>query len=48
MDTFTQLLGINSSNTIAGYHGASINKGFVFTPGSDSFVNDSKMSHSAP
>jgi probable HAF family extracellular repeat protein len=28
-DTFTQLLGINNSNVIAGYHGASINKGFT-------------------
>src|SRR5690242_2824141 len=30
-DTFTQLLGINLSSTIAGYHGATINKGFVLT-----------------
>src|ERR1700731_1269275 len=30
-DTFTQLLGINSvSDTIVGYHGATVNKGFVF------------------
>src|SRR5260221_7021710 len=34
-DTFTQLLGINDFDTIAGYHGASVNKGFVFT-----FPND--------
>ncbi len=34
-DTFTQLLGINDSGTIAGYHGAAVNKGFVFT-----FPND--------
>jgi len=34
-DTFTQLLGINDSDTIAGYHGATVNKGFVFT-----FPND--------
>ncbi len=30
-DTFTQLLGINDSDVIAGYHGATVNKGFVFT-----------------
>jgi len=29
-DTFTQLLGINDFEVIAGYHGANINKGFVF------------------
>jgi hypothetical protein len=31
-DTFTQLLGINDFDLIAGYHGATVNKGFVFTP----------------
>jgi hypothetical protein len=31
-DTFTQLLGINDFDVIAGYHGATVNKGFVFTP----------------
>src|SRR5260370_39970513 len=30
-DTFTQLLGINDFELIAGYHGATVNKGFVFT-----------------
>jgi hypothetical protein len=30
-DTFTQLLGINDFEGIAGYHGANVNKGFVFT-----------------
>jgi hypothetical protein len=30
-DTFTQLLGINDFDTIAGYHGAKTNKGFVLT-----------------
>src|ERR1700739_1127945 len=30
-DTFTQLLGINDFEVIAGYHGAHVNKGFVFT-----------------
>ncbi|HXJ93768.1 MAG TPA: hypothetical protein VMT20_13020 [Terriglobia bacterium] len=31
-DTFTQTLGINVSGTIAGYHGANINKGFTLVP----------------
>jgi uncharacterized membrane protein len=30
-DTFTQLLGINDADVIAGYHGANINKGFTLT-----------------
>jgi hypothetical protein len=30
-DTFTQTLGINDFEVIAGYHGANVNKGFVFT-----------------
>jgi hypothetical protein len=30
-DTFTQLLGINDFEVIAGYHGANVNKGLVFT-----------------
>jgi uncharacterized membrane protein len=30
-DNFTQLLGINNSGTIAGYHGAVINEGFTLT-----------------
>src|SRR5260370_2326517 len=30
-DTFTQLLGINDFELIAGYHGATVNKGVVFT-----------------
>jgi hypothetical protein len=30
-DTFTQLLGVNDSGVIAGYHGMNINKGFVLT-----------------
>jgi hypothetical protein len=29
-DTFVQLLGINNNGVIAGYHGATINKGFTF------------------
>ena len=28
-DTFTQTLGINNADTIAGYHGATVNKGFT-------------------
>jgi hypothetical protein len=28
-DTFTQTLGINNSDTIAGYHGTTVNKGFT-------------------
>src|SRR5258707_2913648 len=30
-DTFTQTLGINDFDTIAGYHGTAVNKGFVFS-----------------
>lgn len=30
-DTFTQLLGINNSDTIAGYHNSSVNVGFTLT-----------------
>ena len=29
-DTFVQLLGVNNKGTIAGYHGATTNKGFTF------------------
>jgi hypothetical protein len=32
-DQFTQLLGINNSGDIAGYHGASVNQGFTYTAG---------------
>ena len=32
-DTFTQLLGINDSDTIAGYHGQAINQGFTLVLG---------------
>lgn len=39
-DTFTQLLGVNNSTSIAGYHGASINEGFQVTP-PDSFSLES-------
>jgi len=30
-DTFTQTLGINDRQKVAGYHGATVNQGFVFT-----------------
>jgi hypothetical protein len=39
-DTFTQLLGINDSNEIAGYHGASINKGFTYDLSSNTFTSE--------
>lgn len=39
-DTFTQLLGINNSNQIAGYHGANVNKGFTYVLSSKTFTNE--------
>jgi hypothetical protein len=39
-DTFTQLLGINDSNIIAGYHGANINKGFTYDLATKTFTNE--------
>ncbi len=39
-DTFTQLLGINDSNKIAGYHGMDINKGFTFKLSTQQFKNE--------
>jgi hypothetical protein len=39
-DTFTQLLGINNSNEIAGYHGATINKGFTYVLATNTFTNE--------
>jgi hypothetical protein len=38
-DTFTQLLGINNADVIAGYHGATINMGFTLALPS-SFTNE--------
>ena len=38
-DTFTQLLGVNSTGKIAGYHGQAINQGFVLTL-PDSFTSE--------
>jgi uncharacterized membrane protein len=39
-DTFTQLLGINNSGSIAGYHGASINKGFTYNLATKTFTSE--------
>ena len=39
-DTFTQLLGINDANVIAGYHGMDINKGFTLTLPSLTFTSE--------
>lgn len=39
-DTFTQLLGINNTGDIAGYHGADVNQGFTYNVGSGAFTNE--------
>jgi len=39
-DTFTQLLGINNANVIAGYHGATVNQGFTYNLGTKAFTNE--------
>jgi hypothetical protein len=39
-DTFTQLLGINNSNEIAGYHGVSVNQGFTYSASSQTFTSE--------
>ncbi len=39
-DTFTQLLGINNSDEIAGYHGAAVNKGFTYALSSNTFTDE--------
>lgn len=39
-DTFTQLLGINDSNQIAGYHGVSTNKGFTYDLATSTFTSE--------
>ena len=39
-DTFTQLLGINNSNDIAGYHGATVNQGFTYSLTNKKFTNE--------
>jgi hypothetical protein len=45
-DTFTQLLGINNSDDIAGYHGATVNQGFTYNLTSNTFTNEN-YPHSA-
>src|SRR5258708_6138563 len=39
-DTFTQLLGINDEEMIAGYHGAATNVGFVFSSRNNFTLNN--------
>ncbi len=39
-DTFTQFLAINSSNIIAGYHGATVNKGFTYNVATKKFTSE--------
>lgn len=39
-DTFTQLLGINNQNVIAGYHGVNVNKGFTYVLKTKAFINE--------
>jgi len=39
-DTFTQLLGINNSEIVAGYHGADVNKGFTYNFKTGVFTNE--------
>jgi hypothetical protein len=39
-DTFTQLLGINSSGDIAGYHGFAVNSGFTYSSKTESFTTE--------
>lgn len=39
-DTFTQLLGINNAGVIAGYHGATVNKGFTYNLPTKTFTNE--------
>jgi hypothetical protein len=39
-DTFTQFLGINNEGIVAGYHGASINKGFTYNTSTKTFTNE--------
>lgn len=44
-DTFTQLLGINNNDIIAGYHGSGLdtahpNKGFTYNPATNTFTSE--------
>ncbi len=40
IDQFTQFLGINNAGIIAGYHGASINKGFTYEVATQHFTDE--------
>jgi hypothetical protein len=40
VDTFTQFLGINNSNIVAGYHGAATNKGFTYNVATKTFTEE--------
>jgi hypothetical protein len=39
-DTFTQLLGINNENEIAGYHGFAVNQGFTYSIAGKKFTSE--------
>jgi hypothetical protein len=39
-DSFTQLLGINNENVIAGYHGADVNQGFTYVLKNGKFTTE--------
>jgi probable HAF family extracellular repeat protein len=39
-DTFTQLLGINNSGDIAGYHGFAVNQGFTYSTKTGKFTTE--------
>jgi len=45
-DTFTQLLGINDSDTIAGYHGQFVNSGFTLTLGAPNIFTSENFPNS--
>jgi hypothetical protein len=40
VDEFTQLLGINNAGIVAGYHGATINKGFTYEVSTQKFTDE--------
>jgi hypothetical protein len=39
-DTFTQFLGINTGGIVAGYHGATVNKGFTYNTATKAFTDE--------
>ena len=39
-DQFTQFLGINNQGIVAGYHGATVNKGFTYNSNTKVFVSE--------